>query len=88
MDEVIDSVKRGGTISEPLKGNPVFPMMVSQMVAVGESTGELDWMLAKLADFRGGLKTSRRLRDQCEMAGFRRIVSGLCGLQGRADVES
>ena len=26
-------------------------MMVSQMVAVGESTGELDWMLAKIADF-------------------------------------
>ena len=29
----------------------VFPMMVSHMVAVGESTGELDWMLAKIADF-------------------------------------
>jgi type IV pilus assembly protein PilC len=51
MNEVIDSVKRGGTISEPLKANPVFPMMVSQMVSVGESTGELDWMLAKIADF-------------------------------------
>jgi type IV pilus assembly protein PilC len=34
-----------------LKENPIFPMMVSQMVAVGESTGELDWMLAKIADF-------------------------------------
>ena len=51
MAEVVDSVKRGGTISEPLKANPVFPMMVSQMVSVGESTGELDWMLAKIADF-------------------------------------
>jgi type IV pilus assembly protein PilC len=51
MSEVIDSVKRGGTISEPLKENPVFPAMVSQMVSVGESTGELDWMLAKIADF-------------------------------------
>jgi type IV pilus assembly protein PilC len=51
MTEVVDSVKRGGTISEPLKANPVFPMMVSQMVSVGESTGELDWMLAKIADF-------------------------------------
>ena len=51
MNEVIDSVKRGGTISEPLKANPVFPAMVSQMVSVGESTGELDWMLAKIADF-------------------------------------
>jgi type IV pilus assembly protein PilC len=51
MAEVIDSVKRGGTIAEPLKENPIFPMMVSQMVGVGESTGELDFMLAKIADF-------------------------------------
>ena len=51
MNDVIDSVKRGGTISEPLKESAVFPMMVSQMVSVGESTGELDWMLAKIADF-------------------------------------
>ena len=51
MDDVIDSVKRGGTISEPLRESTVFPMMVSHMVAVGESTGELDWMLAKIADF-------------------------------------
>ncbi len=51
MNDVIDSVKRGGTISEPLKQSNVFPTMVSHMVAVGESTGELDWMLAKIADF-------------------------------------
>jgi type IV pilus assembly protein PilC len=51
MADVIDSVKRGGTISEPLKESTVFPMMVSHMVAVGESTGELDWMLSKIADF-------------------------------------
>jgi type IV pilus assembly protein PilC len=51
MNEVIDSVKRGGTISEPLKASSVFPTMVSHMVAVGESTGELDWMLSKIADF-------------------------------------
>ena len=51
MNDVIDSVKRGGTISEPLKESHVFPTMVSHMVAVGESTGELDWMLSKIADF-------------------------------------
>jgi type IV pilus assembly protein PilC len=51
MNDVIESVKRGGTITEPLKQSSVFPPMVSQMVAVGESTGELDWMLAKVADF-------------------------------------
>src|SRR5580704_1711177 len=51
MVAVVDSVKRGGTIAEPLKESSVFPMMVSHMVAVGESTGELDSMLAKIADF-------------------------------------
>jgi type IV pilus assembly protein PilC len=51
MLDVIDSVKRGGTIADPLKQSDVFPLMVSQMVAVGESTGELDYMLTKLADF-------------------------------------
>jgi len=51
MNDVIESVKRGGSLSEPLKQSDVFPLMVSQMVAVGESTGELDWMLSKIADF-------------------------------------
>jgi type IV pilus assembly protein PilC len=51
MDDVIASVKRGGTISEPLKKAPVFPTMVTHMVGVGEETGALDQMLAKVADF-------------------------------------
>src|SRR4051795_1431504 len=51
MAEVIESVKRGGTIAEPLKNSPVFPGMVSHMVGVGEETGSLDSMLSKIADF-------------------------------------
>ncbi len=51
MADVIDSVKQGGTIAEPLRHSPVFPGMVTQMVAVGEETGALDAMLAKIADF-------------------------------------
>jgi type IV pilus assembly protein PilC len=51
MGTVIDSVKSGGTISQPLRGSRVFPPMVSQMVAVGEETGALDAMLSKIADF-------------------------------------
>ncbi|MFL5823345.1 MAG: type II secretion system F family protein [Solirubrobacteraceae bacterium] len=51
MGEVITSVKAGGTISEPLRGCKAFPPMVSHMVGVGEETGALDNMLAKLADF-------------------------------------
>ena len=51
MGDVITSVKSGGTISAPLKDCPAFPPMVAQMVGVGEETGALDSMLAKIADF-------------------------------------
>jgi len=51
MQEVITSVKGGGTIAEPLRQSRVFPAMVSQMISVGEETGALDAMLSKVADF-------------------------------------
>jgi type IV pilus assembly protein PilC len=51
MADVIESVKRGGTIAEPLRNADIFPGMVAQMVAVGEETGALDAMLSKIADF-------------------------------------
>jgi type IV pilus assembly protein PilC len=51
MDGVIESVKNGGTIADPLKAAPVFPSMVAHMVGVGEETGALDTMLNKIADF-------------------------------------
>jgi type IV pilus assembly protein PilC len=44
-------VHEGVPISQPLIENPVFPPMVSQMIKVGEETGELDKMLGKIADF-------------------------------------
>ncbi len=44
-------IKEGDTISKPLRATGVFPPMVVQMVAVGEETGSLDRMLAKIADF-------------------------------------
>ena len=45
------SIERGETISAPLKETAVFPPMVTQMISVGEATGALDTMLAKIADF-------------------------------------
>ena len=45
------SIERGETISAPLKETNVFPSMVTQMIGVGEATGALDTMLAKIADF-------------------------------------
>jgi type IV pilus assembly protein PilC len=45
------SIERGETIAVPLKETAVFPPMVTQMIGVGEATGALDAMLAKIADF-------------------------------------
>lgn len=45
------SIERGETIAQPLKETKVFPPMVVQMIGVGETTGALDTMLAKIADF-------------------------------------
>ena len=46
-----DAVERGRNIAAPLGETKVFPPMVVQMVGVGEATGALDAMLAKVADF-------------------------------------
>jgi type IV pilus assembly protein PilC len=44
-------VQEGVPIAEPLTNDPLFPPMVSQMVKIGEETGELEQMLSKVADF-------------------------------------
>ncbi len=45
------SIREGETIAEPLNRSGIFPPMVIQMIAVGESTGALDSMLSKIAEF-------------------------------------
>ncbi len=49
--EARENVTAGRPLSEPLRGAPVFAPMVVQMISVGESTGALDQMLTKVADF-------------------------------------
>jgi type IV pilus assembly protein PilC len=44
-------VQEGVPIAEPLTADPTFPPMVSQMIRIGEETGELEQMLSKIADF-------------------------------------
>ena len=44
-------IERGETVSGPLRETNVFPSMVVQMINVGETTGALDAMLSKIADF-------------------------------------
>lgn len=55
VEEVIfdarSSIAEGQTIAEPLSQTDIFPGMVTQMISVGESTGALDAMLEKIADF-------------------------------------
>jgi type IV pilus assembly protein PilC len=51
LANVRERVHEGAAISVPLAENEIFPPMVSAMVRIGEETGELDNMLAKVADF-------------------------------------
>jgi type IV pilus assembly protein PilC len=51
MDEVYASAKRGGSLAAPIQHAAIFPPMVGHMVSVGEETGQLEHMLAKIADF-------------------------------------
>jgi type IV pilus assembly protein PilC len=49
--KVAESVRQGESIAGPLAQQPVFPAMVTQMIAVGEDSGSLETMLNKIADF-------------------------------------
>jgi type IV pilus assembly protein PilC len=55
VEEVIyearTSIAEGQTIADPLTESDIFPGMVTQMISVGESTGALDAMLEKIANF-------------------------------------
>ncbi len=51
LDNAIDEIKSGKQLSEIIANNPLFPDIVSQMLAVGEETGQTDTVLIKVADF-------------------------------------
>jgi type IV pilus assembly protein PilC len=51
LKDVRRGIERGETVSAPLAATKVFPPMVTQMINVGETTGALDAMLSKIADF-------------------------------------
>ena len=48
---VRSSIREGRTIAQPLQESAIFPNMVVQMISVGETTGALDQMLNKIAEF-------------------------------------
>ncbi len=51
LDEVREDVEKGTDINQALAAQPYFPEMVVQMVAVGEETGRMDEMMARVADY-------------------------------------
>jgi type IV pilus assembly protein PilC len=51
LHKVEDSVRVGRSIAGPLALEPIFPSMVTQMIAVGEDSGSLEHMLNKVSDF-------------------------------------
>jgi len=51
VQSVQDSVRQGRSIAAPLATEPIFPTMVTQMIAVGEDSGALETMLEKISDF-------------------------------------
>ncbi|WAA12842.1 type II secretion system F family protein [Fervidibacillus halotolerans] len=51
ISDARDSLEKGDQLSDPLSKSWVIPPLVTQMVAVGEQTGQLDFMFSKIADF-------------------------------------
>lgn len=55
IEEVIlsskESISQGQTLTAPLEASKIFPLMVTQMISIGEQTGSLEDMLGKIADF-------------------------------------
>jgi type IV pilus assembly protein PilC len=51
LNKVAESVRQGRSIAEPLAKEPLFPSMVTQMIAVGEDSGALEVMLRKVSEF-------------------------------------
>jgi type IV pilus assembly protein PilC len=51
IKNVQDAVRQGKSVSGPLAQEPIFPTMVTQMIAVGEDAGSMEVMLNKIAEF-------------------------------------
>jgi type IV pilus assembly protein PilC len=51
ISDAANKVQAGANLSEPLKKSKIFPLMVGQMISVGEQTGEMDHMLDNLANY-------------------------------------
>src|SRR5919202_828149 len=81
MNAVGESVRAGGSITTPMRAEPhAFPVMVTQMIGVGEETGALEAMLSKIADFyedevAAGLKALTSILEPVMIV----VVGGIVG---------
>jgi type IV pilus assembly protein PilC len=81
MYQVGESVRAGGSIATPMRAEPqAFPIMVTQMIGVGEETGALEQMLSKIADFyedevAAGLKALTSILEPLMIV----VVGGIVG---------
>jgi type IV pilus assembly protein PilC len=81
MRAVGESVRAGGSLTTPMRAEPAaFPIMVTQMIGVGEETGALEAMLAKIADFyedevAAGLKALTSILEPVMIV----VVGGIVG---------
>lgn len=51
LQDAAKEVRQGANLSDVMSQNPIFPPLLTQMIAIGEETGELDTVLNKVADF-------------------------------------
>jgi len=86
IEEVILSAKvsisQGQSLSTPLEESKIFPVMVTQMISIGEQTGSLEEMLAKIADFYEeevdtAVENMQQLMEPIIMAFLGVVIGGL-----------
>jgi len=51
LQDAKQKVEQGSNLSQPLESCGLFPAMISQMIHIGEETGNIDGMLTKAADY-------------------------------------
>lgn len=86
IEEVIlsskESISQGQTLTAPLEASKVFPVMVTQMISIGEQTGSLEEMLGKIADFYEeevdtAVENMQQLMEPIIMAFLGVVIGGL-----------
>ncbi len=79
---MLDEVTTGKQICESLRGSPLFPPMLVQMIASGEETGKLDSVLERVSTYydqevASSLKTATSLIEPLMITGMGFVVGGI-----------